>query len=88
MVSALCANSRPLPAFFTATRTLSASDSDLTSNNARGRVASAAAPSGKTRPARQRSVAKNARTSSTNSCGCSNAAKCPPRGMAVQWVMW
>ena len=34
-----------------------------------------------------RTVAKKARTSSTNSSGCSNAAKCPPRGMVVQWVM-
>ncbi|MGA9676979.1 MAG: SDR family NAD(P)-dependent oxidoreductase [Mycobacterium sp.] len=34
-----------------------------------------------------RTVAKNARTSSTNNSGCSNAAKWPPRGMSVQWVM-
>src|ERR1700722_2819826 len=34
-----------------------------------------------------RTVAKNARTSSTNRSGCSNAAKCPPRGMVVQCVM-
>src|SRR5215469_14289377 len=31
-------------------------------------------------------VAKNLRTSSTNNCGCSNAAKWPPRGIFVQWV--
>ena len=37
--------------------------------------------------ANQRCVAKNARRSSTNNSGCSNAAKCPPRGMSVQWVM-
>jgi hypothetical protein len=34
-----------------------------------------------------RSVAKNARTSSTNNSGCSNAAKCPPRGILVKRVM-
>src|ERR1700754_3538452 len=33
-----------------------------------------------------RTVAKNARTSSTNNSGCSNAAKCPPRGIVVQCV--
>jgi hypothetical protein len=32
-------------------------------------------------------VAKNIRTSSTKSSGCSNAAKCPPWGMFVQCVM-
>lgn len=36
----------------------------------------------------QRTVAKNLRTSSTNSSGCSRAAKCPPRGIVVQCVMW
>ena len=34
----------------------------------------------------QRTVRKKVRRSSTNSSGCSMAAKCPPRGMTAQWV--
>ena len=34
-----------------------------------------------------RSGPKNARRSSTSNSGCSMAAKCPPRGISVQWVM-
>ena len=33
-----------------------------------------------------RSLRKNLRRSSTNSSGSSMAAKCPPRGISVQWV--
>jgi hypothetical protein len=36
---------------------------------------------------RYRNPLKNALTSSTSNCGCSMAAKCPPRGIAVQRVM-
>jgi hypothetical protein len=36
---------------------------------------------------RQRTSRKNARTSSTKSSGCSNAAKCPPRSGSFQWRM-
>ena len=35
----------------------------------------------------QRTSLKNVRISSTSSSGCSRAAKCPPRGMTVQWTM-
>ncbi len=35
----------------------------------------------------QRTVRKNRRTSSTNSSGCSNAAKWPPFSISLQWVM-
>ena len=39
------------------------------------------------RPA-QRSTEKNARISSSSSCGCSSAAKCPPAGISVQrWML-
>ena len=38
-------------------------------------------------PLGQRSVRKNARTSSTSACGCSRAAKWPPFCIAVQRVM-
>src|SRR6185295_20235499 len=34
-----------------------------------------------------RTLRKNARTSSTSSSGCSKAAKWPPRGISVQRVM-
>ena len=35
-----------------------------------------------------RNPAKNALRSSTNSSGCSSAAKCPPRGMIVyRWTL-
>lgn len=36
---------------------------------------------------RQRTRRKKARSSSTNSCGCSAAAKWPPRAGSPQWRM-
>jgi hypothetical protein len=36
-----------------------------------------------------RSGLKPARTSSENSCGCSQAAKCPPLARALKWMrLW
>ena len=34
----------------------------------------------------QRTLRKKTRMSSTSSCGCSSAAKCPPCGISVQWI--
>jgi len=45
----------------------------------RGLAKKSPAPATLTGDMRQRTVAKNARMSSTNNSGCSNAAKCPPR---------
>ncbi len=43
-------------------------------------------PDGAVSPEPQRTVRKKVRRSSTNSSGCSMAAKWPPRGITAQWV--
>ena len=57
--------------------------------NRRGLAASCvpASSTGVSPERRQRTVRKKARTSSTSSCGCSMAAKWPPRGIVVHRVM-